>query len=355
MKTAKYESLISQNVAPYNTTKIGVYRKKTDKKVGSFLLQNLRLPRLGGKLYSFGALSDVHLQYDTAQADFQKALTFLNEAEDVDFTCICGDLTRMGLVEDLGVYKTYIDTYSPDTPVYSISGNHDACVRDMYTAEEMTPTTSTFDGITPYTGNPLYYSFTKGDDVFVMVGIKKWDGYYGNYDVFSAEALQWLYEVLETNRNKRCIVFQHGLRFDGCGNPYPPTNPTGDLLGGTHGTVFKSLMEHYTNCIWFHGHSHTCFDSQEDNAIANYDRKFGIHSIHIPSLAVPREFENSEYVGKYAESEGYVVDVYKNHIVLRGRDFASEKFLPIATYCIDTTLQTIEANTFTDTTGIINT
>lgn len=56
-----------------------------------------------------------------------------------------------------------------------------------------------------------------------------------------------------------------------------------------------------------------------------------------------------------AESEGYVVDVYKKHIVLRGRDFVSEKFLPIASYWLDTTLQTIEANTFTDSTGTIMT
>jgi hypothetical protein len=48
-------------------------------------------------------------------------------------------------------------------------------------------------------------------------------------------------------------------------------------------------------------------------------------------------------------------DVYENHIVLRGRDFANEKFVPIATYKIDTTLQNVEANTFTDSTGTIKT
>ena len=60
-------------------------------------------------------------------------------------------------------------------------------------------------------------------------------------------------------------------------------------------------------------------------------------------------------MAKYAESEGYIVDMYENHIVLRGRDFVKEKFLPIATYCIDTTLQNIEAKTYTDSTGTITT
>ena len=112
-------------------------------------------------------------------------------------------------------------------------------------------------------------------------------------------------------------------------------------------------MEHYKNVVWFHGHSHMDFDSQEDCQYANYDRMFGCHSVHIPSLAHPRDYKENAYVNVYSESEGYVVDVYENHIVLRGRDFASDKFLPIATYCIGTEVQNIPAGTYTDSTGTI--
>ena len=89
--------------------------------------------------------------------------------------------------------------------------------------------------------------------------------------------------------------------------------------------------------------------------MANYDRYYGIHSVHIPSLAVPREFENAAYVQKFSESEGYVVDVYENGIHLRGRDFVKEEFLPIASYWLDTTLQTIPESTYRDSTGTIKT
>ena len=79
MQITKYEKLIPENVAPSNAVKIGIYNKKTNKRLGGFGLQNLRLPSLGKKLYSFGALSDIHLQYTyaAAQEDFQKALTYL--------------------------------------------------------------------------------------------------------------------------------------------------------------------------------------------------------------------------------------------------------------------------------------
>lgn len=338
---AKYEKFIPQNKAPIGNSLIYVYNG--DKKVGKIKVGSLKMPTLDNKLYSFGAISDVHLQYDTAQEDFQRALTYFNETADVSFTCVCGDLTSLGTAEQLQTYADYVNLYSPNTPVYEVTGNHDAHQKIL-----------SLDSMRGYTGHDLYYSFARGNDVFIMFGMTQANLNEAVSTPFSQESLQWLYETLEANRNKRCIVFQHCLRFDGSGKPYSPYM-TGNLLNNTQGSVFISLMEHYKNVIWFHGHSHMKFDCQEDCSYANYDRMFGCHSVHIPSLAVPRDYAEDTYVAMYSESEGYVVDVYENHIVLKGRDFVKGKFLPIATYCIDTTLQTIEANTYTDSTGLIST
>jgi hypothetical protein len=345
-------NLILQNKAPSTAYRIGVYTK-LGKLKGYIPLGNLRLPDdLGQKLYSFGALSDIHLSTGDADTDFQRALTYFTQTEKVDFTCICGDLTNYGKVNEYEHYKEMVDAYSPNTPVCAVTGNHDAL--DKYNGGT-SALTLTNDGIVPYTGNPLFYTFTQGNDLFVMMGIRRWDSALSTTeDLFSVEELQWLYDTLEANRDKRCFVFQHALRFDGCGRPYGGW-PTANLLSVKQGQIFSSIISHYPNVIWFHGHSHTCFDSQEDNNIANYDNLFGCHSIHIPSLATPREYENSAYVGKTAESEGYVVDVYEKYIVVRGRDFVAEKFLPIANYCIDTTFTAVEAGTFADTTGTITT
>lgn len=334
----KYSSLIEQNTAPDGVEYIGVYNSYGFQ-IGKVKVGSLKLPDVGNKLYSFGAVSDIHLQAETAQADFQKALTYFNETENVDFVCICGDLSNSGVVAEHIPYETMVNTYSPNTPVYECTGNH-----DVYSVAGGT--------IGTLTGNPLYYTFERENDLFIMFGMYGWAGVSG--EIFTTEQLQWLYETLEENRNRRVFVFQHCLRWDGSGKPYPGS-PTGNLLNSDMGNVFVSLMEHYTNVIWLHGHSHMDFDSQEDCSYANYDRMFGCHSIHIPSLALPRNYQDSEYVNMYSESEGYVVDVYENHIVLRGRDFVIDKFLPIATYCIDTSLVTIEAGTYTDSTGVITT
>ena len=340
MKTVKYEHFISQNTAPYGATKIGLYSFK-GKRIGSFHLQKLRNPRLGEKLYSCGVLSDIHFQYNTAQADFEKALAYLNDEELVDSIFICGDLTSSGTDEELQAYKDCIDEHSPNVPVYAISGNHECRTENVETR------------ISTYTGQPLYYSVTKGNDVFIMLGIVSET----HGSIFAEGELQWFYETLEANRYKRCFVFQHVRPQDGCGNALGLY--TYDIWGGTETTVFESLLRHYKNVILFHGHSHLKFAMQEYDDTANYGNLFGCHSVHIPSLSVPAYNSGSLveplYSYYYAGSEGYVMDVYKNHIVLRGRDFVAEKFLPIATYCIDTTPVEIEAKTFIDTTGTITT
>ena len=158
---------------------------------------------------------------------------------------------------------------------------------------------------------------------------------------------------------KFCFVFFHVLPWGDSGNAGGIYNPDitsgGNLFTGTQGTVFQSLMQHYKNVTLFHGHSHLKFELQRIDDKANYSDALGFRSVHIPSLAVPRDDANDDgtYENVYADSEGYVIDVYENGIHLRGRDFVKGEFLPIASYWLDTTLQTIPAGTYTDSTGTI--
>lgn len=343
----KYTNLIQQNIAPKEAKKIAVFNSAGNK-IGIINLGNLAQTLLDKKLYSFGALSDVHITYETAESDFQKALTYLNKIEKVDFICICGDLISQGLAEQLNNYKTLVDTYSNNTPVYAISGNHESYDDNWgQNSEDVIKNL-----IETYTGKPLYYSFEYNNDVFIMVGIKS----DSEGKLFSEGELQWLYETLEANRNKRCFVFEHVRPQDGCGNAYGIYS--NDIWGGTEATIFESLMKHYKNAILFHGHSHLKLALQTKDNLANIDRLFGSWSVHIPSLSVPRTGDISGAPSKkelYAESEGYIVDVYENCIILRGRDFIKNEYIPLGIYCLDTTLTNIEANTFVDSSNTLNT
>lgn len=330
----EYKGLISENTAYPDSRRIGLY-DSCGNRVGIAHLGSLANPAKGEKLYSFGALSDVHVTYSTAESDFGAALRYLNNVENVAFTCIAGDLTTNGTESELAKYKSVVDSYSSNTPVYAMAGNHEyyRTVSQSY--------------LENYMGHPLYYSFNHGDDVFIMCGCysDKEDG------MFTAEFLQWFYETLEANRNKRCFVFEH----------FFPPEDSGDACGvygwnfgtGEKSSVFLSLLKHYKNTVLFHGHSHLKFYLQEKDSKANYNDSAGYKSVHIPSISVPRDAVNGVLTDVDSGSEGYVVDVYEHGVHLRGRDFVNREFLPIASYWLGTTLQTITAGTYQDSTGTI--
>ena len=337
----KFTNLIPYNVAFAHTRGIGVYDMR-GKCLGRIPLGGLAFGGTGEKIYAFGALSDVHIPYETAEEDFRRALTFLDR-EGVAFTCISGDLTESGAAEELEKYKQIVEECA-GAPVYAVSGNHEA-TREFVTDARLLP----------YTGKPLYYSFSHGDDVFIMCGEYGWS----NEALFAQGQLQWLYETLEENRNKRCFVFFHVFPWGDCGNAAglyaPDISSGGNLFTGTQGAVFQSLMEHYRNVTLFHGHSHLRFALQELDEKANISEGLGFRSVHIPSLAWPRDANANlgGYVTEKYESEGYVVDVYEKGIHLRGRDFVKGAFLPIASYWLDTPIQEVAAGTYEDETGTI--
>ena len=333
---AKYTDFIPENVAPPGVRRIGIYTMRGNR-VGQIPLGTLAFPDAVEKLYSFGALTDVHVGQQTANEDFPRALQYLSGV--TDFICICGDLVHSATNAQRAEYKTMVDTYAK-VPVYACTGNHDGYSADL---EQI---------VSGYTGMPLYWCGQNGEDVFIFVGCRS----DANGSLFTTAELQWLYQTLEQHRNRRCFLFQHVRPDDACGNALGIYQY--DCWGGTEQKVFESFLRHYQNVVFFHGHSHLKFDLQRYSDQANIDRVFGCWSVHIPSITVPRTTDsvvNPSRVELYAESEGYVVDVYPNGIHLRGRDFVKGEFLPIASYWLDTTLQTVEAGTYADSTGTITT
>ena len=339
----KYTHFIPENIAPSGAKRIGVYNDKGNK-VCSIPLGRLA-PIQKTKLYSFGAFSDTHIPYfSTSESDLRNALDYVGQS-DCAFSCICGDLTNDGSVAQLKKYSDIVNAKvaAYGKPVYAIAGNHEATTE--YNTDER---------IQPYTGYPLYYSLgigsngtcvesdvsktpkTYGDstkDVFIMLG--EFRGH--NAYVFADGELQWLKDTLGLNKGKRCFVFFHVYPTGDCGDACSIYNS--DLFSVKQGE-FISILQTHPNAVFFHGHSHLRFDLQEIDKKANYSKAFGYHSVHIPSLSAMRDGDasgSSSMVVVEAGSEGYIVDVYDDCIVLNGRDFVGGNWLPIATYKIDTT------------------
>lgn len=364
----EYNHFIPENVSLKGATKI-IVKDSTGEQAG--FISSGRFNKLshpsGNPLYSFGVFSDVHINpiaSSVAAVRFKNAVKYLADEEKVKFICIAGDLTGQGTEAQLREYIELVNTSKSlctnQIEIHDTTGNHD--VEQGFATKEYLQ--SYANGVEPYASRELYYSFTQGNDLFIMFGMTGWPGKSYNTTglLFSDEQLDWLEQTLETNKNKRCFLFVHPPYFtagtvngksvvtevgSGSGVMIGLPAPTGTYISRWTADKFKTLLKTYTNVIYFHGHTHMEFFYQEDEPNINYclenfddSSVQGIHSIHIPSLAVGREL-NSAGSGWGAPvdirgGEGYLVDVYENHIVLRGRDFVSDKFVPIATYCLET-------------------
>lgn len=357
--------LMEYNAIPKYATRIVAV--KNGAIVCDFAIPNAKLwasGNYGEHLYSFGAISDVHIQYDTGGDDVSTCLTYLNERESVDAVCIAGDLTSDGTQANLEEWKTARDTYCDGTPVYSSVGNHEARNASAIMYSQKSKIRKYLD--TDWqTGDDTTCYFLKviNDDVFIFLSIFEDTNQADSHTMFTADELAWLEEKLELYRNQRVFLFAHvpphwntvGIKYNGFGlgngaystdiwgNPQVSNRPMSDR------TALLNLIDHYKNVIWFSGHSHIKYEYQsvwENLNVMQY--KGGARFVHLSSLTVPRDIINGSVSNLiYAESQGSVVDVYTNCIRVRSRNFVGEKFLGCNEYLIDTTPVTIPAKTKT--------
>ena len=353
MSTIVYESFINSNVAPYSADAIGIFNSAGEL-VNKIPIDGFK-PSYTDRLFRFGILSDVHNNNVDSQsnediADLTNALSVLNTIESVNMTCICGDITQGGRPAQFAVYRDTVSTNSPNTPVYTTTGNHDC------------PSTGGLidSDWEPYTGNPKTFEIIQriGDkDVpFLFLGMNLYSLGDGGTP-YTEDDLDWLENKLEEYRNERVFVITH-LFFPTKAGNFKQIYPSTNWLGGAQLERLQAMNERYLNSIWFSGHSHWKWYLQKYEDKANVYRSYDDNgnptcgwTVHIPSCASPIDSNGvSSRVSKPLESEGGIVDVYNDYIVLRGIVFKKEsdteytnKYEPIAQYKLDTTLIEIPA------------
>lgn len=295
-------------------------------------------------IYSFGLVSDIHLQYVTGISDFQRALAYFDRLN-IPFTCVCGDLTWAGTMVNTDKYTTEwkggladYKAVKGDRLVYAIGGNHE-CYTATYdeTAQAWTSVDTGLDiasfrentGCEPFytvssdpddeVSHNVYCPTLPDTDVFIMLSIKESAAPNLFFTADDGEdEFAWLQNTMEANKEKRCFVFFHEHdNLDLTADPFGKY-PYGISESTEQGRAFIELMRRYPNAIWFHGHTHNTFEADHYSVATATAR--GYKSVNIPSLQGPRKFSEG---GNFTTliSEGYIVDVYPNHLVLRALDF----------------------------------
>lgn len=282
---------------------------------------------LGTPLYTFGILSDVHVDGDSNDEaysinDLKKAIKFFND-EGCDFIAYCGDLTYDGRDVDFPALKSCLDTST--IPNYTVRGNHDC--------------KNTVDMYKNATGMELDYTITKNNDLFIFLSLDN-DNSRGTDGGLTQAKVDWLTNIINNSSNQRIFLFYHfffrNTSGDGEGRSYP-YGTIGDGTLVSYAKDFVNLVNNTPNLIFCTGHSHFKFNIQDKNPNANYYHKNnGCYHIHVPSGAKPRiPVLGGGTQSLYADSEGYLVEVYSDKVLFKPRNFVSDEYLLQYAYIVE--------------------
>ena len=286
-------------------------------------------PKSGKKLAEFVVVSDTHVGRDKqTQASFTAMLKDIKvAASDAAGIFIVG--SAVNAAEDQ-YYELLDQLYAKETglpPLYRTVGTHEFLTKGTYLYDQSAHQAN-LQKFFKYTKHPNgtalttpYYLFDLGTCTMVVLGA---DSYQDGKAVISPAQISWLSAILSSaDPDRPVFVFLH--------EPLPNTvSGTPDPLGC--GAVYnylevQGLLDQYSNVIMFNGHSHRSMN--EDKTM--FKLKNGSKIFNTASAAF---LWADDGTGGYevAGSQGYVVTVYEEAVLVRGRDFATGQWLGQAEY-----------------------
>jgi Icc protein len=278
-------------------------------------------------LLSFMILSDLHISlYDPLTVQHLKeALDDIKQFDSpVDTVVLTGDITDYGDEDSYKELRKILDSYKLP-PLYANMGNHD--YYDIWLDKKGAFSTATMpngksdlqsrERFQKFFGleKPYYAVEMKGLSLLVMsqesyvqerpeVGEGAW---------YSDEQLNWLkLEMAKHKDGKPVFVMTH--------QPLPALG----LDGGSHTLIrakqFREILKPYPNVFVFCGHRHQDFQNGSEHYV-----KETFHYFHNSSVGrvLNRSFQNESK----NKSQGLYVQVYKDHVTLRGREYSNRTWL----------------------------
>lgn len=292
------------------------------------------LPQLNkpGQLTSsllFGVVSDIHVQSTNpvAQNKFQQMLGDMVQLH-VPNLIINGDLGD-GTPQDYHTLGSLISRQKNYPAIFYTIGNHEFYkANHNLITNDWSPETfpngetevAALNRFLKFTGrNQVYYDkYLKGYH-FIFLGSEKSaisDRGYGERAYLSNEQLEWLESKLKEKYTlgKPIFVFLH-----------QPLVHLGSTLNDfiIQADRLREILKRFPEVVFFSGHMHRQLE------LPATVLKDGFVLISSSSVYLPRDSHGNALPDK---SEGLVVEVINNNVVLKGRDFLSKTWIPGTRY-----------------------
>ena len=316
-------------------------------------------PNLGKKQFSFGALSDTHMNYEQhnrgAYAKLKASMNFFAK-QNMNAVIISGDVVGdRGERPDLEAqYEKHVEIINnsnfPLENVYEAAGNHgntpaDVALMDQYLGNSKEQH--------PYENSPYYtvlFETPYGNDNLFIFMAQEINGPSDSaaYDNFSKAQIDWLEGVYaqyeNTDTNIFMVLHSPFLKYGAGDPPHGTYNACISFKESYTQTMrLKALLEQHPNTVVMSGHTHTSF--YENANYSNVNGTFA-HTVHIGSNSQPcaygdrtsqqKSWDGRRNVSPTYGSEGYTVDVYQNYIVYTGYNLSTGKIVPAACFMIPT-------------------
>lgn len=281
-------------------------------------------------------ISDTHLEEKELfrQWFLKRGLQNLAKADiDIDAVVVTGDLTNYADEPSLAKYFEIIKEYSP-AQVISAAGNHDighAGDRDKtdITREEAKANFIKYNN--EYMGmnnEDNYYSYTVKGYKFIVLGDICYDG--GHWDAMDMgdEQLQFLDKELASANGEPVFVCCHWPIDDINGENIIWPDSGIDL----EVNPVKEIFEKYDNVFYISGHMHAGIKStavDDKYGLASVEQVNGVTYISVPTYGIINMF------GLPWSATGMQMEVYDDEVVIRPRNFMTNKWYTNAEYHID--------------------
>ena len=279
----------------------------------------------------FGVVSDIHVQSTNliAQDKFQHMLGDMVQLQ-IPKLIINGDLGD-GNPQDYHTLDTLVSRQKNAPAIFYTIGNH-----EFYKAYHNPITNKwspgTFpNGETDMAARNRFLKLSKRSQVyydeylkgyhFIFLGSEKSaisDRTYGDRAFLSNEQLSWLESKLQENYSpgKPIFVFLH-QPLVGLGS----TQNSSDFI--VQSDRLREILNRFGEVVFFSGHIH------RELKLPTTVLKKEFIMVNSSSVSLPRDVHGQAL---HNQSEGLVVQVFKNKVTLKGRDFLTNTWIPDTQY-----------------------
>lgn len=276
-------------------------------------------------IVSFQVITDMHITGDSQHAHNQNVRAVLQDITTTDpnsdALIMLGDNTDSGREEEYREFERIFRAYEAVLPAtYFIQGNHDVRWGDWTLHAER------FKTYTKMTSH--YYDVWIKGIHFIFLGTERG---LKDYSYLSKSQLQWLEEKLEEDQSgdKPVFVFHHQPLKNTVAGANESYHENNFWYGVRQDRELKQLLAKHPRAIMFSGHTHWELGSKDTMVETPYATLF-----HTGAAS----YLWSEEHGHRGGSQGYFVEVYKDKVLVRGRDFLSSSWLAAAQFEVSLTM-----------------